>query len=653
MFTVAGVNASDVNDTVVASDETPNEGISVSDYENTMTDTQAKSMKELNNTINNAQSDTINLTDDYYCEDKDLENGIIISKSLTIDGQNHKLDGAGKMRIFQVTNNANVTFKNIIFLNGWTGEYGYGGAIWNNGAKNVTAINCTFEKNTATNGGAISNVNAVNSTFKNNAARHDTSSIKDYMGGAMYKGYAVNCSFVNNYAINYGGAMSEGYAVNCSFVHNSVEREGGAICDSSAVNCYFVNNTSKENGGAMDDRFAKDKHSAVNCIFVNNTATEFGGAIFYGNAIDCYFVNNTAKITGGAMCFDSAVNCSFANNSAPNGGAIYYSDTRDCYFVNNTASYGGAMYRGSAVNCFFVNNTATTTGGAVYGASAIDCSFINNAATTGGAMSGGEIYKNSAMNSYFINNSATTGGAIYNTPARDCSFINNTATTGSAMYNSTVTNCSFVNNNVYMTKIQFYLHDAIVHPNDTLLFYGLPECNLTVNVTNKDGVSKTFNCTDKGWKIENLENGIYTVKFSIIAYEINSGELEIKMYLTEENNSTMTTLKNIITYTQNTTIILNHDYSYENDIDELLKNGIEISKSVTIDGQGHKIDANGLMRIFKVTDNAKVTFKNILFLNGWTGVEGRGGAIWNNEAKNITAINCTFENNTATYGGAI
>ena len=415
---------------------------------------KGKFIPELNTLINSTENDTIILNDDYYCIDKELENGIIINKSVTIDGQGHKIDANGLMRIFQVTNSANVTFKNIIFTNGHTpiSNNENGSAVWNNGAKNVTAINCTFDHNYAYYGGAIYNV------------------------------------------------------------------------------------------------------SAVNCSFVNNTAEEGGGAMRYGSAVNCTFVNNTAKLKGGAICDGSAANCSLVNNTSMLGGAMYESSAVNCTFVNNTAEFGGAMNRGPAVNCSFINNTVEYKG------------FESNAK-------------------------------------------------GEAMYDGTVTNCSFINNNVYYTHIQFYIINKNLYLGNTALFYGLPECNLTVNVT-KDGVSKTFNCTNKGWEIENIDPGRYTVTFTIKSDNENNGEITTKIDILPGKGKVIQELNTLINSTENDTIILNDDYYC---VDKELENGIIINKSVTIDGQGHKIDARGLMRIFRVTNGATVTFKNILFLNGWTG----------------------------------
>ena len=84
-------------------------------------------MTELQNIINN-ENTTIFLNDDYQWIEQDtgLENGIIIDKSIIIDGQEHKIDANHKMRIFQVTNNAIITFKNIIFSNGLAAN----GGVW-------------------------------------------------------------------------------------------------------------------------------------------------------------------------------------------------------------------------------------------------------------------------------------------------------------------------------------------------------------------------------------------------------------------------------------------------------------------------------------------------------------------------------------------
>ena len=82
--------------------------------------------------------------------------------------------------------------------------------------------------------------------------------------------------------------------------------------------------------------------------------------------------------------------------------------------------------------------------------------------------------------------------------------------------------------------------------------------------------------------------------------------------------------------------------------------GIAIdSGTVTIDGKGHTIDAQGLnSHIFEINNGATLKLKNLILKNALNN--GDGGAIYNNQGT-LIIINCTFTNNTANYekGGAI
>lgn len=97
-------------------------------------------------------------------------------------------------------------------------------------------------------------------------------------------------------------------------------------------------------------------------------------------------------------------------------------------------------------------------------------------------------------------------------------------------------------------------------------------------------------------------------------------------------------------------IKLTQDYAYNESCDSELTWGITISKSLTIDGNGKTIDANGKARIFNVEPNCKLILKNLIIVNGYS--DGDGGAIYVNNA-NLTVTNCYFNNNKAVTGGAI
>ncbi|MEE0925596.1 MAG: Ig-like domain-containing protein, partial [Methanobrevibacter sp.] len=190
---------------------------------------------------------------------------------------------------------------------------------------------------------------------------------------------------------------------------------------------------------------------------------------------------------GGALTSVNAVNCTFKSN-----------------YGSQDTSIGGAMYEGTATNCIFTGNYVKQYGGAMYNATAINCTFTGNAANR-------------------------IGGAMDYGTATNCTFIDNTASLGQSMMQGTAINCTFVNNNIYQSLIKFYITNEQPEAGNNISFTGLPECNLIVNVTNKDGESKTFDCTNEGWNMGSLEPGTYTIRFTIKDDKSNSGEFETQI----------------------------------------------------------------------------------------------------------------------------
>ena len=92
-----------------------------------------------------------------------------------------------------------------------------------------------------------------------------------------------------------------------------------------------------------------------------------------------------------------------------------------------------------------------------------------------------------------------------------------------------------------------------------------------------------------------------------------------------------------------TEIILKDNYVNGDEVSNLEPrhtNAIYINHSVTIDGQGHVIDANYSSRIFHINAN-NVLLKNIIFKNS---ISNDTGAIYCN-GTNITIMDCTFKDN--------
>ena len=104
----------------------------------------------------------------------------------------------------------------------------------------------------------------------------------------------------------------------------------------------------------------------------------------------------------------------------------------------------------------------------------------------------------------------------------------------------------------------------------------------------------------------------------------------------------------------NETITLDKDYYWDGSGNY---GGIELKEAITIDGQGHTIDAEsadgGYVRIFNIY-GTDIILKNIVFANADRNYnQVGGGAIYVFEGATVSIINCTFVNNTAAFGAAI
>ena len=96
---------------------------------------------------------------------------------------------------------------------------------------------------------------------------------------------------------------------------------------------------------------------------------------------------------------------------------------------------------------------------------------------------------------------------------------------------------------------------------------------------------------------------------------------------------------------------LTQNYTYNPETDSAFLNGISITSSITIDGDGYTIDGNGQARIFDI-NAPNIILKNIRFINGYSTQSG--GAIYVEGDDTLEIINCNFMNNTVgVHGGAI
>lgn len=135
------------------------------------------------------------------------------------------------------------------------------------------------------------------------------------------------------------------------------------------------------------------------------------------------------------------------------------------------------------------------------------------------------------------------------------------------------------------------------------------------------------------------------------------------------NRKSFTDLNNLINNNSDWNVYLTEDYVYDNEIDSEFVNGIVVSRSINIYGNGHTIDGSNLARIFNVTASY-ASISDITFINAYSdsgsAITGLNFAVYNSRfidnaavkyggaLNGGQAINCIFENNVAgVYGGAI
>jgi len=219
-----------------------------------------------------------------------------LNTSSTLSGNG----GTGRLFTINGASSADVTFKNLTFLNNTTTLAGGGVFFNNNAGAKATFENCTFMGNSVSNnagGGVIlvsnGNLNITNCVFKNN--------ISSDKGGAIVAGNSAN--------VNISGSLFNG---------NSATR-GGAIAVTGNGVDFVLNNST----------------------FVNNTATTIdGGAMYLGGA------NANSSITNTTV-FNNKVIYTTLNQSR--GGGIRIEGTRP-FTISNSLIYGNIVDDGTGTN---------------------------------------------------------------------------------------------------------------------------------------------------------------------------------------------------------------------------------------------------------------------------------------------------------------
>ena len=378
----------------------------------------------------------------------------------------------------------------------------------------ITVTSCSFEGNTADDGGAIyvtaeSNLTLNASTFIGNNATH--------YGGAIYaSGSNLTLSdnmFSGNTAGN-GGAMyvtaeSSVTISDNAFTHNRAIEDGGAM--------YSDNSIVSISGSTKNSSILSSEGYCRTCDMITTIpkSIPYEEVIMELNEALCatHFTNNTAT-HGGAMLIDnSAVLFSgsvimFRYNSALYGGAMYIilssSVTSNAYYLffnsNKALLKGGGFYmiisdfQTEDGNTYFLYNSASYGGGGISYSNYIggyillllgNSYFIANRAESEYSSEGGAVDVNGPFTitfALFIENSAAFGGAIYTdgdfSASGEFFFFNNTALIcGGAM---------FINKGA---RIHLNNVSAIANSNSALC---ISESNVTfsgrINISNNTGI---------------------------------------------------------------------------------------------------------------------------------------------------------------------
>lgn len=174
------------------------------------------------------------------------------------------LDANNQSIIFNVVNTSTgITFRNINFINGDSGE-STGGAI--RAYHTIIVENCTFSNMEGQSGTAI------------------------MLGEGATGSIIRDCKFYNCYSINEniidGWGWGEGAAIDSHASNTLIE------------NCLFENNYAIKNGGVISLALGQD-NLVKDCVFKNNKAEDLGGALYIRESKttieNCEFVNNIAK----------------------------------------------------------------------------------------------------------------------------------------------------------------------------------------------------------------------------------------------------------------------------------------------------------------------------------------------------------------------
>lgn len=157
-------------------------------------------------------------------------------------------------------------------------------------------------------------------------------------------------------------------------------------------------------------------------------------------------------------------------------------------------------------------------------------------------------------------------------------------------------------------------------------------------------IDSTFNKT-KDEEIYSAEENLFLANCSF------ANELFVKDDNVQDSNRHNFKFLDDLIHSGKKEISLDFDISLDDDEKFIFAEGIKLDMNdITIDGNGHSIDANYKSSIFNVIGN-NITIKNLKCVNAFS--QGEGSAIKCQPNSNLSIFNTQFYDNTSNYGGAI
>ena len=279
------------------------------------------SLKALQLLIDNS-NDTVILDHNYtYDPNTDGENGIIVNKSITIDGNGSIIDSNGSSPVFTITSD-NVNISDITYTNA-------NGTIIDVNANNVTISNSSFINNTITNSSLI-DASGTNGTILSD---------NDFKDNNLTNSIAVDVSDSNKTTIE-NISFNDNNILNATLIDASNASDpdisgteikdnnmtGGVGIDVSGSNGSSVGNTSVSGndveGGSVIDASNSHGSEITNVNLINNTLSG-STAINVENASsvnisDSTFSNNSVVDNSSIINIVNSDNVKLANLSITN-----------------------------------------------------------------------------------------------------------------------------------------------------------------------------------------------------------------------------------------------------------------------------------------------------------------------------------------------